>query len=239
MKLLAEMFTLAPANKDHHVAVRCAVGVFVPLITLVLLGRLDLAIFASFGAFTGIYGRGELHRKRFFIQIRAGGLMLLVILLASLTARIVHAGGLAQEVSIWLQVLATTLVAGGCSLVIARWRHRPAGSLFHIFAFAAIASMWNSEPADRCRQRAITSEQPPATSVVASTCSQMLTSWARPPACTIRLVSEARRITRSMSPPARIWIKNRLRCSSPRPELPVNARRKQRSPGPGGPAAPG
>ena len=61
--MLAEMFTLAPANKDHHLAIRCAVGVFVPLITLVLLGRLDLAIFASFGAFTGIYGRGELHRQ--------------------------------------------------------------------------------------------------------------------------------------------------------------------------------
>lgn len=150
MKLLAEMFTLAPANKDHHVALRCAVGVFVPLIMLVLLGRLDLAIFASFGAFTGIYGRGELHRKRFFIQVRAGALMLLVILLATLTARFVHAGSLSQEAGIWLQVLATTLVAGGCSLVIARWRHRPAGSLFHIFAFAAIASIPNQPPLWQC-----------------------------------------------------------------------------------------
>lgn len=51
--MLAEMFSIAPGNKDHHPALRCAVGVFVPLFTLVLLGRLDLAIFASFGAFTG------------------------------------------------------------------------------------------------------------------------------------------------------------------------------------------
>ncbi|MDQ0077485.1 hypothetical protein J2S97_002673 [Arthrobacter oryzae] len=29
-------------------------GVFVPLIILVLIDRMDLAIFASFGAFTGI-----------------------------------------------------------------------------------------------------------------------------------------------------------------------------------------
>ena len=50
VKLLAEMFSVGPGNKDHHPALRCATGVFVPLITLVLLGRLDLAIFASFGA---------------------------------------------------------------------------------------------------------------------------------------------------------------------------------------------
>jgi hypothetical protein len=150
VKLLAEMFTLAPANKDHHVAIRCAVGVFVPLITLLLLGRLDLAIFASFGAFTGIYGRGELHRKRFFIQVRAGSLMLVVMLIASLFARTSGALGLPATASTWLLVLATTLVAGACSLVIAWWRHRPAGSLFHIFAFAAIASIPGQPPLWQC-----------------------------------------------------------------------------------------
>ena len=73
--MFAEMFTMAPANKDHQVALRCAVGVFVPLITLVLLDRLDLAIFASFGAFAGIYGRNEPHARRLALQFRAGGLM--------------------------------------------------------------------------------------------------------------------------------------------------------------------
>lgn len=155
MKLLAEMFTIAPANKDHHVAIRCAIGVFVPLITLVLLDRLDLAIFASFGAFTGIYGRGELHRIRLFIQVRAGSLMLAVILLASLFARSVQAAGLSGAASTWLLVLATTIVAGACSLVIARWRHRPAGSLFHIFAFAAIASIPNQPPLWQCMLAAV------------------------------------------------------------------------------------
>ena len=54
--------------------------------------------------------------------------------------------GLAAAGTIWLQVVATTLVAGGCSLVVAWWRLRPAGSLFHIFAFAAIASIPNQPP---------------------------------------------------------------------------------------------
>ena len=85
--MLSEMFTMAPGNKDHQVAIRCAVGVFVPLITLVFLDRLDLAIYASFGAFAGIYGRNEPHAKRFLLQFRAGTLMLVVILLAALTAR--------------------------------------------------------------------------------------------------------------------------------------------------------
>ncbi len=144
--LLAEMFTMAPANKDHQAAVRCAVGVFVPLLSLVLLNRLDLAIFASFGAFTGIYGRNEPHGRRFVLQLRAGSLMLAVILLGALTARAGSILALTPSATTWLQVAATTLVAGGCSLVVAWWRLRPAGSLFHIFAFAAIASIPSQPP---------------------------------------------------------------------------------------------
>ena len=30
---------MAPGNKDHHPALRCAVGIFVPLITLTLIGQ--------------------------------------------------------------------------------------------------------------------------------------------------------------------------------------------------------
>lgn len=146
MKMLAEMFSMAPANLDHHPALRCAVGVFVPLFTLVLLGRLDLAIFASFGAFTGIYGRGETHGVRFALQLRAGLLMLLVIFLATLAARAGSASGLDAPGSTCILVLATTLVAGGCSVAISWLRLRPAGSLFHIFAFAAIASIPNQPP---------------------------------------------------------------------------------------------
>jgi hypothetical protein len=146
LKLLAEMFSIGPGNKDHHPALRCAVGVFVPLLTLVLLGRLDLAIFASFGAFTGIYGRGEPHGTRFALQLRAGLLMLAVILLATVAARTAAALSLDSTGTAWLLVPATTVVAGACSLFISWWRIRPAGSLFHIFAFAAIASIPNQPP---------------------------------------------------------------------------------------------
>ena len=150
MKLLAEMFTIGPGDKDYHVAIRCAIGVFVPLIILVMLDRLDLAIFASFGAFTGIYGRGQLHRQRLFIQMRAGGLMLVVMLLATVVARAGQAAGLSDSASTWVQVAATTAVAGACALIAAWWRLRPSGSLFHIFAFAAIASIPHQPPLWQC-----------------------------------------------------------------------------------------
>ncbi|MFC8040872.1 FUSC family protein [Paenarthrobacter sp. NPDC057355] len=141
MKAVAEIFTMGPGNKDHHPALRCAVGVFVPLITLTLIGRLDLAVFASFGAFTGIYGRNEPHSVRFRSQLRAGGFMLFIILLATMTARLADVWGIENVAYSWLLTAATTLVAGVCSVVVAAWRLRPGGSLFHIFAFAAIASI--------------------------------------------------------------------------------------------------
>jgi hypothetical protein len=146
LKAVAELFTMGPGNKDHHPALRCAVGVFVPLITLTLLGRLDLAVFASFGAFTGIYGRNEPHSVRFRSQLRAGGFMLLVILLATLMARLTQSWGLEGAAYSWLLTAVTTVVAGGCSVVVAAWRLRPGGSLFHIFAFAAIASIPSQPP---------------------------------------------------------------------------------------------
>ncbi|PTT67910.1 FUSC family protein [Arthrobacter sp. HMWF013] len=183
MKFLADMFSIAPGNKDHHPALRCAVGVFVPLITLVMLGRLDLAIFASFGAFTGIYGRGEPHGTRFVLQLRAGLLMLLVIFLAALAARLGVAWGLDAMAATWFLVVATTLVAGGCSLLISLLRLRPGGSLFHIFAFAAIASIPNQPPLGEGMLVAVLTT---ALSLLIGFSSRILPSrrapWVRPPA---------------------------------------------------------
>ena len=80
-------------------ALRVAIGIFLPLLTLLLIRRMDLAIFASLAAFTGIYGRGQRHRKRLFIQVRAGSLMLTVMLLATLFARATQAMNLSDAAS--------------------------------------------------------------------------------------------------------------------------------------------
>lgn len=138
MQHLRELFTIAPAHNDHHVAVRCGIGVGVPLLALLAFGRIDLAIYASFGAFTGIYGRNEPHRQRFGHQLRAGALMFAVILAGALSSRL--------GLDAWGIVLGTTAVAWLGTLATGFWRLRPAGSLFHIFAYAAISSVPGQPP---------------------------------------------------------------------------------------------
>ncbi|MFJ7751564.1 FUSC family protein [Arthrobacter sp. NPDC097144] len=138
MDQLREMFRIGPAHNDHQVAIRCGLGVGLPLLVLLGMDRIDLAIFASFGAFTGIYGRNEPHRQRLGHQLRAGFLMLLVITAGALTSRI--------DPSTWDIVLGTSIVAGLGTLASGFWRLRPAGSLFHIFAYAAISSVPNQPP---------------------------------------------------------------------------------------------
>ncbi|MBP3037608.1 FUSC family protein [Arthrobacter sp. zg-ZUI100] len=132
------MFRIGPAHKDHEVAIRCAVGVGLPLAVLLVFSRIDLAIFATFGAFTGIYGRNEPHRQRLGHQLRAGALMFGVITAGALTSRL--------EPDAWGIVWGTTAVAGLGTLVAGFWRLRPTGSLFHIFGYAAIASVPNHPP---------------------------------------------------------------------------------------------
>ncbi|MFJ6003538.1 FUSC family protein [Arthrobacter sp. NPDC092385] len=138
MSLLRDLVHIHPSSGDHHPALRCAVGVGVPLLVVLLLGRLDLAVFATFGAFAGIYGRNEPHRRRLATQVRGGGLMLAVILAATLTAR--------ADVGPWGLVLLTSAVAGLGTFGAGIFRLRPGGSLFHIFAFAAIASVPGQPP---------------------------------------------------------------------------------------------
>lgn len=138
VSLLRDLVHIHPSSGDHHPALRCAVGVGVPLLVVLLLGRLDLAVFATFGAFAGIYGRNEPHRRRLATQVRGGGLMLAVILAATLTARV--------DIGPWGLVLLTSAVAGLGTFGAGIFRLRPGGSLFHIFAFAAIASVPGQPP---------------------------------------------------------------------------------------------
>lgn len=133
-----DWFRMAPANNDHHPAVRTAIGVGVPLLLLIVVGRIDLAVFASFGAFTGIYGRNEPHRQRLEHQAKAGLLLLLAVFAGALCS--------AAGVGTWGIVLGATLVAGLGTAATGFGRLKPAGSLFHIFAFGAIASIPSHPP---------------------------------------------------------------------------------------------
>ena len=62
MNHLQDFFHVRPAERDHIPAFRIALGVAVPLLTLLAIGRLDLAIYAAFGAFTSTPGTSPLAR---------------------------------------------------------------------------------------------------------------------------------------------------------------------------------
>lgn len=140
------LITLGPARKDHWIGLRTAVGIFAPMIILLAINRMDLVIFAVFGAFTGVYGRVDGYWNRLRMQVRSGALFFAVIAaaLAASNFWIDHADPAVKQ---WQIVGATTLVAGICSVAAGFMRLRPTGSLFHIFAFAAVASIPNPAPA--------------------------------------------------------------------------------------------
>lgn len=138
MNQIRNFFRVGPARNDHQAAWRCAVSVGIPLLTLLAIGHTELAIFASFGAFTAIYGRGTPHRQRLLHQGKAGALMLVTILAGAVTG-LLNPGP-------WTVVFGTVIVAGGGVLITGFARLKPGGSLFQIFGFAAIASLPSHPP---------------------------------------------------------------------------------------------
>lgn len=133
MNHVRDFFTMAPSQRDHYPAARIALGIAVPLLVVLAIGRIDLTIFAAFGAFSGIYAKAEIAGRRFQHQSIAG-----VILVACLGL-----GGAYASIgaSPWAIVITTAVVAGAGSVAADYWRLKPPGSLFFVFAFAAVASL--------------------------------------------------------------------------------------------------
>lgn len=134
---LPDLFRMGPADRGHEVGLRVTVTAIVPMLLVFGLGRMDLALYVTFGSMTGIYGRGQRHGERIRSQLRAGALMLVVLTAATAAG---HAG-ISETADPWGLVWTTSLVSGFCALMCGVWNLRPTGSLFHIFAFAAVASV--------------------------------------------------------------------------------------------------
>ena len=123
---------IGPHRGDHRVAARAALSVGVPLLVLLLIGRLDLSVYASFGAFAALYGRLDPPRTRVRMQATAGGVLVLSMLLGTLLSAL-SAPPLASVVVVALLAAAVTLFA-----YRAQWH--PPGALFTVFAAGACAS---------------------------------------------------------------------------------------------------
>lgn len=63
---------MGPTRRDRIPAFRVALGVTIAMSTLLALGCLDLAIYANFGAFTGVYGRHATRELRLKHNVLAG-----------------------------------------------------------------------------------------------------------------------------------------------------------------------
>lgn len=128
-----ELIALGPHNGAHRVAFRAGIAVGVPLLLLWWMGRTDLALYTTFGAFTAFYGRSHSHLSRAKLQATVAGTLVLAVGLGSLVAT--------SSDRNWLVVLVTAAYAGFVALVsnICAWR--PGGSLFQVFAISACASI--------------------------------------------------------------------------------------------------
>jgi uncharacterized membrane protein YccC len=127
---------IGPRRGDHRVAVRAALSVAVPLLIVWAIGRLDLGIYASFGAFASLYGRHDAYPDRIRMQLAAGAAVVAAMLVG--TALSV----LQAPDAVCVLVVAAVAAVGTLVSWVSRWH--PPGALFHVFAAGATATL----PAD-------------------------------------------------------------------------------------------
>lgn len=130
--------TFGPHQHAHWVALRAGVSMGVPLLLLWAVDRLDLALPATFGAFTALYGRAHAHRSRAAMQASAA-----VVLVAAVAIGTVVGVGGADP---WIVVAALTATAAVATIASQAWAWHPPGALFPVFAVGATSGA--SVPAD-------------------------------------------------------------------------------------------
>lgn len=121
------------ATLSIEVGVRAAAAVAVPLLVLLAVDRLDLAAYATFGAFTALYGRNEPYRLRIRSVSVAGVGLLCSIALGTLVA-------VAGEPLALLVPLLIVIVAGG-TILATMFQLLPAQPLFFVFSFLVCAAV--------------------------------------------------------------------------------------------------
>ncbi|MGN8244150.1 FUSC family protein [Cellulomonas soli] len=132
-----ELLRVGPHAEAHWVAIRTGIAVAAPLSVLTATGRMQWAVYAAFGAFAAVYGRGSGYRRRAHMQVAAAITLTVAVVSGAGVSAVLGTGGAAR----WAVVGASALVAVAGSLVgdVVGWR--PAGPLFAVFAVATCASV--------------------------------------------------------------------------------------------------
>jgi hypothetical protein len=131
--LTAQLLHVGPHRGAHRVAARASISVLVPLLVLWSTGHLELAIYATFGAFTSLYGRTHVRLSRARMQATLAVLLTASVTLGTLVGASSHRS--------WLAVPVAALVAAAGSLLSDAQDWHPPGPLFLVFSFAACASV--------------------------------------------------------------------------------------------------
>lgn len=122
---------LSRAGLDVEAATRACVTLLAPMLVLLAVGRIDLGIYASFAAFTGLYGRAEPYRER-AVSVAVAA----IALVAAVT------GGIAVQLAgapAWLVVGGfVPLIVIGTALS-AVFDLVPRGAIFFSFAYLVCA----------------------------------------------------------------------------------------------------
>ncbi|MCT9821223.1 FUSC family protein [Microbacterium sp. W1N] len=132
-RIMTGLIRIAPHRGDHRVALRAAFSLAVPLLVLWALGRLDLSVYASFGAFASLYGRFDPYADRIRMQAAAGVTLLSCMMLGTL----VSFAGLPDAARVGIVAVIAAIV----TLIAHVWRWHPPGGLFAVFAAGACASL--------------------------------------------------------------------------------------------------
>lgn len=133
-----QLLVFGPHAGAHRVALRAGLSVAIPLLALWAIGRLDLSLFATFGAFTALYGRAHGHRSRAWMQLSAAATLVVCVTLGTAVAT--------SSARAWLVLPAAALVAAGATALSQAARWHPPGALFPVFALSACAAV-PSDPA--------------------------------------------------------------------------------------------
>ncbi|QHC65640.1 FUSC family protein [Rathayibacter sp. VKM Ac-2759] len=128
-----ELIAFGPHAGAHRVALRAGVSIAVPLLLLWAIGRTDLALYATFGSFTALYGRQHTHRPRLAMQLSAAAYLVAMVTIGTAVA-------LSPQRE-WLIIPVVTLVAAAAGYLSDALHWHPPGALFPVFAVTACASV--------------------------------------------------------------------------------------------------
>lgn len=118
---------------DLEVATRATVAMVIPLIVLVLAGRIDWAVYASFGGMTALFGRSERYRLRArSVSVAAAGMV------GAIAFGLVLA---AVGAPLWLLTAGLVVVLVSGVLLISTMGLFPGTPLFFVFAFTVCSQV--------------------------------------------------------------------------------------------------